>query len=362
MDAIAHIDAPLRHWLTSRLQEVEDGLATAVSSPVALADRTGHHLLAAGGKRFRPLVTLLVGASVSPTPPERLLDAAMACELLHLSTLYHDDVIDAASTRRGVPSVNATWGERLAVLAGDRLTALAFASAAAAGSETPGVLAGTYRRLVEGERHETLLLGRLDGGVAAYLDVVDGKTASLLAAAAHVGAAVADATSVRRQAAEAWGRTLGVAFQLADDLLDLTATADDTGKPVGNDLRLGVYTWPVLDAVEGHAGRHLRRVLAAPPPHPADVVEEAIDIVRTSGALERAEATVDRLLARADDHLAVLPDGGARHGLRELARSLVPSGTASAAVPSGAGASDTRSSGVVASGTVPVPEAATVAV
>ncbi|MFA9428852.1 polyprenyl synthetase family protein [Egicoccus sp. AB-alg2] len=340
MDPLNLLEPPLRADAAARLEAVEGRLHAAVAARDPLADRSSRHLLTAGGKRFRPLVTVLVATALGAPGRDRLTAAACASELLHLSTLYHDDVIDGADVRRGVPSANARWGERLAVLAGDRLTALAFEAAADAGDEVPGLLARTYRRLVEGERLEASLVGRIDVGVTGYLEVVDGKTASLIAAAARAGAAMAGAAPAMRTRAEAWGRTLGVAFQLADDLLDLTASAEVAGKPVGHDLELGVYTWPVLDAIGSPAGVRLQTVLRDPPPHPRPAVEEAMQIVHGCGAVTRAGRLVERFLDRADDHLGALPPGPARTSLRTLGRALVPPPAAvpSARVPEAVGA------------------------
>ncbi|MFA9445377.1 polyprenyl synthetase family protein [Egicoccus sp. AB-alg6-2] len=338
MEFLHLLAPPVRGWLDERLGEVDQRLHALAGSATPLTDRSGRHLLSAGGKRFRPLVTLLVAAALdADATPARIRDAAASVELLHLSTLCHDDVIDGAATRRGVPSVNARWGERLAVAVGDRLTALAFEAAAGVGDELPALMSRTYRRLVEGERLETRLVGRLDGGPGAYLDVVDGKTASLLAAAARAGAVTTDTPGAVRAGIESWGRTVGVAFQLADDLQDLTATEARAGKPVGRDLELGVYTWPVLDASASRTGARLRTVLAAPPPHPPRVVEEAMGIVRSSGSLERADALVQRLLDRADHHLEILPPGPACSALRALSRTLVPA-AAPVRTPAGVGA------------------------
>ncbi|MBS3939413.1 MAG: polyprenyl synthetase family protein [Actinobacteria bacterium] len=332
---LGHLLAPsLVTRVAEGLDAVEQRLRALTSSPGGLVRHSSRHLLAAGGKRFRPLVAVLAASAVDPDiAATRPRDAAVAVELLHLSTLYHDDVIDAAQMRRGVVSVNARWGERLAVIAGDRLTALSLEAAADAGDEVPALLARTYARLVAGERLETRLVGRLDAGVPAYLDVVDGKTASLIAAAARSGGVAAGATTADRDALEAWGRTIGAAFQVADDLLDLTGTAAEAGKPVGHDLALGVYTWPVLDAMTTPAAATLRRLLHGPLPHEPDVVRRSVAVVRAAGSIERATALVHRLLARADQHLERLPAGAATRALGDLGRTLVPAPEVPPSVP-----------------------------
>lgn len=311
--------------VTDGLDAVERRLHAVTAASTGLTQLSCRHLLAAGGKRFRPLVALLAAVAAAPAAPgRRARDVAVAVELLHLSTLYHDDVIDAADVRRGVPSANRRFGDRLAVVAGNRLTALALEAAADVGGEVPGLLARTYARLVAGERLETRLVGRLDAGQGVYLEVIDGKTAALVAASARAGAAAADAPARTRDALESWGRTVGLAFQVADDLLDLTATQHEAGKPVGHDVELGVYTWPVLDALATTSGDELRRLLAGPLPHPPEVVAQAVALIASSGSIERATRFVHRLLQRADGHLDALPAGPATQALRGLGRSLVP--------------------------------------
>ncbi|HSK24876.1 MAG TPA: polyprenyl synthetase family protein [Egicoccus sp.] len=336
---LGHLLAPsLAPRVADQLAAIERRLYAVTSAPGGLVQRSSRHLLAAGGKRFRPLVVVLAASAIDPaTDPRPVRDAAVSVELLHLSTLYHDDVIDAAATRRGVASVNARWGDRLAVMAGNRLTALSLEAAADVGDEVPSLLARTYASLVAGERLEARLAGRLETGIPAYLEAIDGKTASLVAAAARAGAAAAAATPATRDAAEAWGRTIGLAYQVADDVLDLTGTAAQAGKPVGNDLALGVYTWPLLDALTTSAGGALRRLLDGPLPHDPAVVNRAVAIVRACGSLDRATALVKHLLVRADGHLAELPAGAASRALRELGRTLVPDvemAPAATAVPS----------------------------
>ena len=336
MNPLDLLEPRLRAGTAAHLMQVEQRLRAVTGSTDPLAERSGRHLLDAGGKRFRPLLTLLVADALGRDGDDRRVAAACAVELLHLSTLYHDDVIDGAATRRGVSSANARWGERLAVFAGDRLTALAMAASADAGDEVPALIARTYRRLVEGERREADLVGRTDGGITGYLDVVDGKTASLVAAAARGGAAVTGAAGPVRDGIEAWGRTVGVAFQVADDLLDLTATPASAGKPVGRDLAVGVYTWPILAAIGTPSGPRLRTVLQGPPPLTRRAVEEAMEIVHACGAVARAGRLVEHLLDRADGHLTVLPPGPARDGLRALARTLVPPAVAVHRLPEAA--------------------------
>ncbi len=305
------------------LDAVASIISHAVRSTDPVVDTACTHLVRAGGKGFRPLVSVLSAAAVGDVT-HRTHAAAASCELLHLSTLYHDDVIDGADRRRGTSSANRAWGERLAVLAGNRLTALALEVASRAGADVPTIVAATYRQLVEGERRESQLVGCTDYDIADYLRVIDGKTASLIAAAAQVGAISADAPGTQVDAVTAWGRTVGQAYQVADDLSDLTASSAETGKPAGNDLRQGVFTLPVLDAMSGPDGEELRRLLARARPYPRASVERVLTLVRRCDAIGRASRRVDELLERADKALDTLPPGPARGALQGLARSVVP--------------------------------------
>jgi heptaprenyl diphosphate synthase len=305
------------------LEAVAHVIRCAVRSTDPVVDTACTHLVRAGGKGFRPMVSVLAAAAVGEVG-YRTHVAAASCELLHLSTLYHDDVIDGADLRRGAPSANRAWGERVAVLAGNRLTASAFEVAGRAGDRIPPIIASTYRQLVEGERRESQLVGRTDHDVADHLRVIDGKTASLIAAAAQVGAISAAAPRSQVDALASWGRTVGRAYQIADDLLDLTATAATTGKPAGNDVRQGVFTLPVLDAMSGSEGDELRDLLSHPPPYPRASVERVQALVRACGAIGRTTRQVDELLQQADAYLAELPAGPARDALRGLGRSVVP--------------------------------------
>jgi heptaprenyl diphosphate synthase len=310
----------------------------AVRSPDPDVDAACGHLLRAGGKGFRPLVTVLAAAATGHVTA-RTHAAAAACELLHLSTLYHDDVIDDADRRRGTSSANRTWGERVAVLAGNRLTALALEAAGRAGAPVPAVVASTYRELVEGERRECQLVGSTDHGVEAYLEVIDGKTASLIAAAARVGAVSTDAGPAHVDGLATWGRTVGQAYQIADDLLDVMASSAAAGKPTASDVRQGVFTLPLLDALDGPGGDQLRVLLAGGGPYPGPAIERVLAIVRACGAIERSATRVEELLRRADEQLEVLAPGPARQALRKLARSVVPTFAPPNAAPMGPGTS-----------------------
>lgn len=237
--------ASLREVIEPRLALVEERLRDAVAQRDALADATSRHLVDAGGKRLRPTLTLLTAQLGDGTRPE-VLDAAVVVELTHLATLYHDDVMDSAPTRRGAPSAHEVWGNSVAILTGDLLFARASRVVAGLGPEAVRIQAETFERLCLGQLHETV--GPPEGAdpVAHYLEVLADKTGSLIATSARFGAMFAGCEAGIVQQVTAFGEYAGVAFQLADDVIDLRSTGAVTGKTPGTDLRERVPTMPVL--------------------------------------------------------------------------------------------------------------------
>jgi heptaprenyl diphosphate synthase len=227
------------------LAEVEAGLLHELSFADDLADTTTRYLLEAGGKRVRPTLTLLTAQLGSGNNPA-VITAAQAVEITHLASLYHDDVMDEAQMRRGVPSAQAVWGNSVAILTGDLLFARASNLIAGLGERALSIQSNTFERLVLGQLHETI--GPRDGEdpIAHYLQVLADKTGSLIAAAAHVGVVFADADKELHEPVELFGERIGVAFQLIDDVIDLSAEIEQTGKAAGTDLRAGVPTLPLL--------------------------------------------------------------------------------------------------------------------
>ncbi len=310
-------DDPLEERLRGRLGEVEEALAVAVASEVPLVSEAAGHLLAAGGKRFRPLLVLLAGQLGDPDDP-RLVPGAVAIELTHLATLYHDDVIDEARSRRGIPSANARWDNTVAILTGDFLFARASEISSALGTEVTKALAETIAQVCEGEIREVQGIGRIDGDEARYLDVIRRKTASLIATSCRLGGMLSDAELEVVEGLERFGRALGLAFQLSDDIMDLTADRAVLGKEPGADLREGVYTLPVIYALRESARRdQLRTLLTAGPPE-GDRLAAALDIVRSDGSLELARATVTEEVRRSLAEAGRLPAGVARDALVHL--------------------------------------------
>ncbi len=238
-------DPALAELLTSRLAVVEERLRDAVAHADLLADATARHLVNAGGKRLRPLLTLLAAQLGDGQRPE-VLDAAVVVELTHLATLYHDDVMDSAPLRRGAPAAHEVWGNSVAILTGDLLFARASSVVAGLGPEAVRLQAATFERLCLGQLHETV--GPQDGEDAAahYLRVLSDKTGSLIATSARFGAMFAGCPPEVLRIVTGYGEKVGVAFQLADDVIDLSPDGARTGKTPGTDLRERVPTMPVL--------------------------------------------------------------------------------------------------------------------
>jgi heptaprenyl diphosphate synthase len=295
IDALARKGAERGVDLLPGLMLVEQRLHATCESDVPMLDAAGRHLVDAGGKRFRPMLVLLSGMlGHAGVEDDALVDAGVIVELVHLSTLYHDDVIDAADVRRGVPAAHVKWSNTIAILTGDFLLARASELSAALGVEVTRVMAATIADLCAGQIRE--VAGSRDatqhGGPALladrahYLAVIRDKTASLIAASCRLGALLSGLPREAVEAMSAYGHHLGMSFQLADDVLDIASEAGESGKEPGTDLREGVQTMPVLYALEAEGARsRLARLLAAPDD---DAVEEALAILRDHPAMELA--------------------------------------------------------------------------
>ena len=248
-------------WLVDDLLRVESVMTGAVVSRAhPLVSQAAAHLIKAGGKRLRPALVLM--ASRAGTPGGRATDlSAAALELVHIATLYHDDVIDETEIRRGVRTVHAEWGVEVAVLAGDYLFARGCALGAEAGGEVPGILARAIGEVCEGQIAETALLGEPLREIEDFIDTIRRKTAALFRAACELGSATSGAVPGVRAGLVDYGENLGLAFQIVDDLLDVIGDPLVTGKQVGSDLRAGVFTMPFL--IAARRDETTRRALAA---------------------------------------------------------------------------------------------------
>jgi heptaprenyl diphosphate synthase len=309
-----------------RLELVEERLLEAATSDDTYLTKIAQHLLMAGGKRFRPLLALLA-AEFGPeggAADRRPVEAGVAVELIHVGSLYHDDVIDESDTRRGAPSVNANWTNTVAILAGDFLMARASEVAATyLSQESVRLLAVTYAELVEGQTRELQLVDSLHHSVAEYERVIAGKTASLIKTSARLGALAVDASPEVVEALTQWAGELGMVFQLADDALDLVGTEDSLGKPAGSDIREGKFTLPVLAAIQDEGSQRLRQLLDRPRPYPEAVAAEAIALVREGGWVDQAIGAALLRVDQAQTMLEILPDRPARNVLAALGRYLV---------------------------------------
>jgi geranylgeranyl pyrophosphate synthase len=250
--------------LAPDLDRVEARLRAAVSADDRFLGEAAGHLLAAGGKRLRPTLCLGAAYAVSGAKAAASADAVTggaAVELVHLGSLYHDDVIDEAETRRGVPSVNARWSNIVAILAGDYLLAQASALAASLGADVAALLAETIGELCRGQVLELQYLFDTERTEDSYLSAIEGKTASLMATSCRVGGMVSSVAADTLDALTQFGQHLGMCFQVVDDVLDVTQTEAELGKPVGNDVHEGVYTLPVIYALQSDRGDELRTLL-----------------------------------------------------------------------------------------------------
>jgi len=284
--------------LARDLERVEARLRDAVSADDRFLGEAAGHLLQAGGKRLRPMLCLCAAYAVhgagAPAHDDAVTGGA-AVELVHLGSLYHDDVIDEAETRRGVPSVNARWSNIVAILAGDYLLAQASALAASLGADVAALLAATIGELCRGQVLELQYLFDADRSVDSYLSAIEGKTASLMATACRVGGMVSNVSADTLDALTQFGQHLGMCFQVVDDVLDVTRTEAELGKPVGNDVHEGVYTLPVIYALQSDHAPELRELLGRK--LDKEAVERVValvgraDVVEASMAVARTHAT-----------------------------------------------------------------------
>ena len=314
-------DPALAARVTDGLARVEQRLAAELESRLPLLTRAASHLMYAGGKRFRPLFTL-VAAGVGPWPDsDEVVTAAAVVELVHLATLYHDDVMDEADVRRGVKSANAHWDNSVAILAGDFLFARASRLVSELGPEAVRIIADTFAELVTGQTRETE--GPLPGEdpIDHHLKVLDEKTASLIDTCARYGAMFSGAPEQDVVALRRYGRALGVAFQLSDDIIDIASV--DSGKTPGTDLREGVRTLPVLYTLaDPAADPRLVELVSGPISADGDVVQ-AVALLRESPGMTRARETLASYASAARSELAPFPPSPALAALEGLTQFVV---------------------------------------
>lgn len=315
---VSMLDKDLVVDLYRGIRAVEEMLLMATKSEYEPLTEPARYLSKAGGKRFRPALALLSAQYGDPNALG-VVQAAAAVELTHLATLHHDDVMDEADLRRGTPSANARWGNTVAILTGDYLFTKASQIVAELGPEAVMLQARTYERLVSGQVRETFGPRAGEDPLQHYMEVVAGKTGSLIAAAAQFGAMMSGADDDTAHTLADFAEQIGIAFQLADDVLDVTSDSVESGKTPGTDLREGVPTLPVL------------KVLAAARPEDERLVElltgdltddtlhaEALALLRAHPAIELARADCTEHAERARALLSPLPDNTATQALGVL--------------------------------------------
>ena len=318
--ALPVTDEALAERLRARMELVEEALGRHVQGRTAYVSEAASHLLAAGGKRFRPLLVLLA-AEAGPRPDAaEVLTAACVVEITHLGSLYHDDVMDEAALRRGADSANSRYDNLVAILTGDFLFARSSELTAELGADAVRIQAQTFTRLVEGQILETVKPGPGEDALAHYLEVVAGKTGSLIATSARYGARFSGAGPEIEAALAEYGEIVGSAFQLSDDILDIASESEESGKTPGTDLREGVPTLPVLMAQSSTdpADARLLELLAAPLVDDA-LHAEALDLLRKHPAMDQARTHVVAEAQRAKALLGVLPEGPVRAALEAFA-------------------------------------------
>jgi heptaprenyl diphosphate synthase len=304
------------------LARLEALLAESVIFGDEYLDRVTTHLIYAGGKRLRPLLAVAAATSGERPATEEDLLGGVALELMHLASLYHDDVMDEAEVRRNVDSVNARYGNLIAIVAGDYLMARSAAIAADLGTDVAGLLARTLAWLTRGQVSEVRTAFSTERTEEDYFSAIEGKTASLMSSSCRVGALTAGLDADQTEALTEFGRCFGMVYQLRDDVLDVVAIDNQLGKPAGQDLAEGIYNLPTLYALrDPQVGDELRGVLG----HVLDDAtrERARKLVVATDGVAQTIAAAEGFLDQARTALAVVPSEGLRAGFASLIESLV---------------------------------------
>ena len=319
---IPNLDADLERQLSSGLNQVEELLSSHIQGDYPLVVETSRHLVEAGGKRLRPLITL-IASHFGNGQSRQVIEAAVVCELTHVATLYHDDVMDEAPLRRGVESANNRWGNTVAILTGDYLFSKASDLLADLGPEAVRLQAKTFERLVIGQIQETQ--GPKNGAdpLEHYLQVVADKTGSLIATSARFGAMLSGADASVVETLTKFGEKIGIAFQLADDVIDIASDSSQSGKTPGTDLKEGVPTLVTLQIMKSNRSEDaaLKKLLSAPMDDAT--VAQVIPQLREHQALKDARTQLHQLADEAKALLVSLPQGSARSALENLCDAIV---------------------------------------
>lgn len=326
--SFSSIDADLSAQVLHGLERVENLLKESVATSDAMMKWTARYLLDAGGKRVRPALVLLA-SSFGDIERNEVIEGAALVELTHLATLYHDDVMDSALTRRGAMAAHNVWDNNTAILTGDFLFARASAMSAALGPELVKLHAHTFERLCLGQLNETVGPPAGADPFAHYIEVLANKTGSLIAAAGIIGASMGGAPATVIDAMGRYGEAVGIAFQLADDVLDLRGDPTQSGKVPGTDLREGVPTMPTLllrkRVAEGDDSARSREVLAAIDSDLSsdEALGRAVSLLAADPAVDETQALADRYGDEALELVTSLPAGASRDALEQFTTALV---------------------------------------
>jgi heptaprenyl diphosphate synthase len=309
--------------LKESMQKVESLLFSHIQGDYPLVEETSRHLVAAGGKRLRPLLTILA-SHYGDKNKFGIIESAVVCELTHVATLYHDDVMDEAPLRRGVESANNRWGNTVAILTGDYLFAKVSALLADIGPEAVRLQASTFERLVIGQIMETQGPQNGEEPLKHYLQVVADKTGSLIAASARFGAMVSGAPTEIKETLTVFGEKIGVAFQLADDVIDIASDSHESGKTPGTDLREGVPTLVTLNVMNSKdpQDRELIELLKAPIKDEATVAH-VLRTLRTHDALGQSREQLHDVARDARAALGPLPVNDVTGALFSLCDAII---------------------------------------
>ncbi len=320
---IPGIAPELEAELTDGMARVESLLLSHIQGDYPLVEETSRHLVAAGGKRLRPLLTLLA-SHYGDKNKFGVIESAVVCELTHVATLYHDDVMDEAKLRRGVESANSRWGNTVAILTGDYLFAKVSALLADIGPEAVRLQASTFERLVIGQIMETQGPRAGEDPLEHYLGVVADKTGSLIAASARFGAMVSGAPAEVKETLTVFGEKIGIAFQLADDVIDIASESHQSGKTPGTDLREGVPTLVTLNVMKSTnaSDRELIELLKAPIKDEV-VVAQVLNQLRTHQALEQSREQLQQIARDARTALGPLPVNDVTGALFSLCDAII---------------------------------------
>ena len=320
---IPDLDASLEADLALGMQGVEHLLREHIKGDYPLVEETSRHLVAAGGKRLRPLLTL-ISSHFGDSTRKEIIPAAVVCELTHLATLYHDDVMDEAPLRRGVESANNRWGNTIAILTGDYLFSKASDLLADLGPEAVRLQARTFERLVIGQIMETQGPQNGEDPLAHYLRVVGDKTGSLIATSARFGAMLSGAPREVTETLTKFGEQIGIAFQLADDVIDIASESNQSGKTPGTDLREGVPTLVTLNVMAStkFEDAELQRLLSAPI-HDEETVAQVLRALRTHDGLNQAREQLSQVAKQARAALGPLPLTPATAALFSLCDAVI---------------------------------------